>query len=108
MKTLSKTILGLAGLLLLAGCTAAADETAVKATTPAFGPGWRHEQMVQAWQKGEVPQGAMMRAGGRPAFGPGMMRGAGPGAAAIGPDGKIDTSKLPEWCPYRTAPENTK
>ncbi|HSV29354.1 MAG TPA: hypothetical protein VLL76_07340 [Candidatus Omnitrophota bacterium] len=96
MKTLSKTVLALSGLLLLAGCSALAEDTTPKAVGPGYGPGWRHEQMVQARQNGQLPPAAMMR-------GPGMMRGQGPGAAAIGPDGKVDTSKLPAWCPYNTA-----
>ncbi|MEW5727407.1 MAG: hypothetical protein AB1918_06235 [Pseudomonadota bacterium] len=106
MKTLTKTIVALASVLLVAGCTAAAqDATAPKAFGPGYGPGWRHEQMVQAWEKGELPAGpGMMRGRG---FGPGM-RGYGPGAAAIGPDGKVDTSKLPPWCPYSTAPDAAK
>jgi hypothetical protein len=41
----------------------------------------------------------MMRAG----YGPGRM-GQGP-AWALGPDGKIDPSKLPEGCPYRQSLE---
>lgn len=100
MKTLTKTIVALASVLLVAYGASAQDTTTDKAVTPGFGPGWRHEQMVQAWEKGEMPGPMMMR--GRGGFGPGMMRGMGPGAAAIGPDGKIDTSKLPDWCPYKT------
>lgn len=108
MKTPIKTILALASILLVAGCTAVAQD-ATTATTKSFGPGtgpgWRHEQMVQAWEKGEMPgpmmRGQMMRGQG---FGPGM-RGYGPGAAAVGPDGKVDTTKLPAWCPYSTAPD---
>lgn len=106
MKTLTKTIVALASVLLVAGCAAAAqDATTPTAVGPGYGPGWRHEQMVQAWQRGELPAGpGMMRGRG---YGPGMRgygAGYGPGAAAIGPDGKVDTSKLPPWCPYGTAP----
>lgn len=89
--TTTKLIATLAGLLLLAGCTAAAEDTTTKATSPAYGPGWRHEQMVQAWQKGEVPP--MMQARG-----PGFGQGFGP-RMMLGEDGKIDTTKLPPWCP---------
>lgn len=98
--TTTKFIATLAGLLLLAGCTAAAEDV-TKAATPAYGPGWRHEQMVQAWQKGETPP--MMQARG-PGFGPRMM-GQGVMGAAVGEDGKIDTSKLPPWCPLNQSPK---
>lgn len=90
MKTLTKTILALSGLLLLAGCGAVAQDQ--NAQVP--GPGWRHEQMVKAWEKGEMPGPAMMRGRG---FGPGPMM-------AIGADGKVDPANMPPWCPYRTAP----
>lgn len=96
--TTTKLIATLAGLLLLAGCTAAAEDTTTKATGPAYGPGWRHEQMVQAWQKGEAPP--MMRARGT-GFGNRMMMG-----PPVGEDGKIDTTKLPPWCPLNQTPKS--
>ena len=95
MKTLGKTILTMTGLLLIAGCAAVAEETAPTVATPA--PGWRHEQMVKAWQTGEVAPAPMMMRGRGYGYGYGhqaMMR------AAIGPDGKIDPAKLPAGCPY--------
>lgn len=96
--TTTKFIATLAALLLLAGCSAAAEDTTPKATGPAYGPGWRHEQMVQAWQRGETPP--MMQArGSRYGFGPRMM---GP---PVGEDGKIDTTKLPQWCPLNQTPK---
>lgn len=102
MKTLTKTIAAMAGLLLLAGCGAAAQDATPKAAGPGFGPGWRHEQMVQAWEKGEIPPGPgpmmmmMRRQGMGPGYGP-----------PVGADGKIDTAKLPDWCPMKTQ-ANTK
>lgn len=103
MNTITKFLAASAAVLVLAGCSAVAEE---KTATPATGPGWRHEQMVKAWEKGEMPGPMMMQ--GRGGMGPGMMRGAGPGAQALGPDGKVDTSKLPPWCPLSTAPDATK
>lgn len=101
MNTLTKTILAIAGLLLVGGVAVAQDQTRTGGPA-AFGPGWRHQQMAEAWVKGEMPQGPMMmmmmRDGTR--RGPGMMMGQGPGRAALNPDGTIDTAKLPEWCPY--------
>lgn len=105
MKTMMKSIAVLGSLLLLAGCSAAADDVTPRTAGPGYGPGWRHEQMVKAWEKGEYPGPMMMMMmrgpGGPGKFGPGV-RGYGP---AVGADGKIDTSKLPEWCPLKQAPE---
>lgn len=95
--TTTKLIATLAGLLLLAGCTAAAEDTTTKASAPVYGPGWRHEQMTQAWQKGDVPP--MMQAR-NPGFGPRMMMG-----PPVGEDGKIDPTKLPPWCPLKQTPK---
>ena len=97
MKTTWKTIAVFTGLLLLAGCAALADDTPAKTSTPAYGPGWRHEQMLNARQNGQMPYGygRMMMVRGQ-GYGPGM-RGFGP---AMNADGTIDTSKLPPWCPY--------
>ena len=100
MKTLTKTILALSGLLLLAGCGAAAQDPTPQ-VGPGYGPGWRHEQMVEARKSGGLPPHPMMMRG------PGM-HAYGPGAAAIGPDGKVDTGKLPPWCPYGTATPDAK
>lgn len=102
MKTMMKTIAVLGGLLLLAGCSAAAEDTTPRAFGPGYGPGWRHEQMVKAWEKGEMPGPMMMRGQRGPGqFGPGM-RGYGP---PVGADGKVDTTKLPEWCPLKQQAE---
>ena len=95
MKTLFKTLATITAVTLVAACAYAADQT----TPQTWTPGWRHEQMVKAFQDGTATPGfgpgMMMRAG----YGPGRM-GQGP-AWAIGPDGKIDPSKLPEGCPLR-------
>lgn len=98
MKTTLKTIAVFAGLLLLAGCAVQAGDTPNQTACP--GPGWRHEQMVQArMNNADRPCGMAVRGQG---FGPGYgqgMRGFGPPTNA---DGTIDTSKLPSWCPYAT------
>jgi hypothetical protein len=92
-------ITALATLLLVVGCTAAsAEDTTTKATPPTYGPGWRHEQMMQA-----------RAANGQ--WGPGMGYGMGMGYGRMqgggGPplkaDGTIDTTRLPDWCPLKTA-----
>lgn len=101
MKTTLKTIAVFTGLLLLAGCAANADDTTTKANAPGYGPGWRHEQMMQARLNGDVPPGPMMMRG--PGYGPGQ-RGYGP---PVDENGKIDTSKLPPWCPYADKPATT-
>lgn len=97
MKTISKTIAVFTGLVLLAGCTAFADDTPTKTSVRVYGPGWRHEQMMQSRQDGTLPYGRMMMVRGQ-GYGPGM-RGA---ALAMNADGTIDTTKLPPWCPYGT------
>lgn len=96
MKTVSKLLISVAILGAMAvGVAAAADQAAPQTWTP----GWRHEQMLKAVQDGTVTPGT----------GPGFGRGMGPGmrggmmAAAIGPDGKVDPAKLPEFCPMRQA-----
>lgn len=94
--TTTKFIATLAGLLLLAGSAAIAEDVTPKATGSGYGPFWRHKQMAQAWQKGEVPP--MMRARG-PGVGPRMM---GP---PVDEDGKIDATKLPPWCPLNQTPK---
>ncbi len=99
MKTMMKSIAVLGSLLLLAGCSAAADDVAPRAA----GPGWRHEQMAKTWEKGGMPGPMMMRGQAGPGkFGPGHMHGYGPPVDA---DGKIDTSKLPDGCPLKQTPE---
>ncbi len=94
MKTILKTLAALAAVAFVASCTAqAADQS----TPPqSWGPGWRHEQMVKAHKDGTFTpgQGPGMWGGG-PGYGRGMM------AAAVGPDGKIDPTKLPADCPMR-------
>lgn len=100
MKTMMKTAAFVTALLLAGAAAAIAEDAAPKATGPGWGPGWRHQQMAEAWEKGQVPPGPMM-----------MMRGQGPAGRfgpPIGADGKIDTSKLPEWCPMRQALEQPK
>lgn len=96
-----------AALLLVAGCTAAnAEDTTPKAATPAYGPGWRHEQMMQARAQGAVPAGMTY------ANGPGMGWGPGWGMHRGGPplkaDGTVDTTRLPDWCPMKTVTPQTK
>lgn len=105
MNTLMKTMAAVAGLLLLSGCAAnAQDDTATN-----FGPGWRHQQMTEAWENGERGPGQMMMQskmrGEMRAGGPGRNTKGGPGRMALNPDGTVDTTKLPEWCPYATEPE---
>jgi hypothetical protein len=106
MKTILKTLTALAVIGLASVVVAqAADQP----TTPqTWGPGWRHEQMLKSIQDGTFTpgQGYGMRGGRGPGYG---MMGGGPGygrgfmAAAIGPDGKVDLSKLPTNCPARQA-----
>lgn len=103
MKTLLKTLTFLAA---MGFASVAIAQTANQTTTPqTWGPGWRQEQMNRAAQDGTfIPcpgrgpgrgQGVGMWGGG-----PGPGRG-GMMAAAVGPDGKIDPSKLPVGCPVR-------
>lgn len=97
MKTILKTLAAFAAIAFVASCAAnAADQS----TTPqTWGPGWRHEQMLKAQKDGTfIPGPGYGRGmwGGGPGYGRGMM-------AAVGPDGKIDVSKLPTDCPMRQA-----
>ena len=93
----------LATLLLIAGCTAAAQDTTTdKAAATAYGPGWRHEQMMQARAQGQIPPAMTAQRG------PGGGMGWGLGVRAVGgpplnADGTIDTTQLPVWCPMRNA-----
>ncbi|MGE5503015.1 MAG: hypothetical protein ACM31L_01200 [Actinomycetota bacterium] len=128
MKTLTKTLTAVAAVLIVAGCTANAADTPNQTGPQGWQPGWRHEQMVKAWQDGTF-QGPgpgmrgpmMMRAGwGGQGMGPGMGfgpgggpgGGRGPGAGVgpgAGPGANVDPSTLPPWCPYRTqAPADAK
>jgi hypothetical protein len=102
MKTILKTLAAFAAIAFVASCAAqAADQQAAPQT---WGPGWRYEQMLKAQKDGTFTPGqgpgygrgpgAGMWGGG-PGYGRGMM------AAAVGPDGKIDPSKLPADCPMR-------
>lgn len=100
MKTLMKTMVAVAGILLLTGLAANAQNEAAT-----YGPGWRHQQMTEAWERGEARPGPMMMRGGPGQMKP--MRG-GPGRMALNPDGTVDTTKLPEWCPYATKDTDTK
>ncbi len=96
MKTIFKLLTGIAIVGTVAACTALAADT-TPSSSQTWGPGWRHEQMVKARQDGTFTPGPGpgFFQGQRPGYGRGMM------AAAIGPDGKIDPTKLPEGCPYR-------
>lgn len=93
MKTRTLTVF--AALMLAAGFAVAAEQ-APTPPTEGWHPGWRHEQMAKAFAEGKAWPGPMMMhriAGGPP----------------LGPDGKVDTTKLPEWCPMKTtAPAETK
>ncbi|RAU21030.1 hypothetical protein CU669_15390 [Paramagnetospirillum kuznetsovii] len=91
MKTTFKILTCLAIAAVFGTAALAADPP----TPQSFTPGWRHEQMIQAQKDGNFGPGMMMRAG----YGPGQGRGR--MAAALGPDGKIDPTKLPEGCPFR-------
>ena len=84
MKTILKTLAAFAAVAFVASCTASAAD---QPTPQTWGPGWRHEQMVKAAKDGTFIPGRF--------YGRGMM------AAAIGPDGKIDVTKLPADCPMR-------
>jgi len=98
MKTILKTLAALAAVAVVASCTAnAADQST---TQQGWGPGWRHEQMVKAYKDGTFTPGqgpgyGRGMWGGGPGMGRGMM------ASAVGPDGKIDPTKLPADCPMR-------
>ncbi len=98
MKTILKTLAVLAAVAFVASCTAsAADQSTTQQT---WGPGWRHEQMVKAYKDGTFTPGQGRGPGygmwgGGPGYGRGMM------ASAVGPDGKIDPTKLPTDCPMR-------
>lgn len=97
MKLL-KIATAFAALLLVAGCTAAsAEDTTPKAASPAFGPGWRHEQMVQARAQGHLMPGTINTSGS------GMGWGMGRGGPPLKADGTIDTAQLPDGCPMKTA-----
>lgn len=100
MKTLLKTLTILAA---IGFATVAIAQTADQSTPQTWGPGWRHEQMIKAVKDGTFTPGQGMGQGrGMWGGGPGWGRG-GMMAAAVGPDGKIDPSKLPEGCPMRTS-----
>lgn len=103
MKTISKILTSLAIAVTVTACAAyAADQPSPQTWTP----GWRHEQMTKMWQA-KTGQDGTFTPGNGPGYGRGMGPGMGPGmgrgmmAAATGPDGKIDPTKLPEGCPYR-------
>ena len=94
-------VTALATLLLVVGCTAAsAEDTTTKATPQTYGPGWRHEQMMQARaansQWGYGP-GTGMGYG----MGQGYGRMQGGGGPPLKADGTIDTTRLPDWCPMK-------
>lgn len=96
-----------ATLLLVAGCTAAnAEDATTKATAPTYGPGWRHEQMMQARAQGQIPQAMMARRGA--GYGFGMGYGMGRNGPPLNADGTIDTAKLPEWCPMKASLQQTQ
>ncbi|MGE5515037.1 MAG: hypothetical protein ACM31D_04375 [Bacteroidota bacterium] len=93
-----------ATLLLVAGCTAAnAEDATTKATTPTtYGPGWRHEQMMQARAQGQGMPAMMYQRG------PGMGYGMGRGGPPLNADGTVDTAKLPDWCPMKASLQQTR
>ena len=94
--------LALATLLLVVGCTAAsAEDTTTKATPPTYGPGWRHEQMMQARSNGQWGFGPGTGMGYGMGQGYGRMQGG--GGPPLKADGTIDTTRLPDWCPLKTA-----
>lgn len=97
--------LALATLILVAGCTAAsAEDTTSKATPPTYGPGWRYEQMMQT--RAANGQGAtygQWGSGPGRGYGMGYGMGRGNGGPPLKADGTLDTSRLPDWCPMRTA-----
>jgi hypothetical protein len=100
MKTILKTLTAIAaiGLVTAVAVHAADQPTPPQGWGPGWGPGWRHEQMIKAvkdgtFVPGQGPGFGMMG----PGYGRGFM------AAAIGPDGKVDVSKLPTNCPARQA-----
>lgn len=107
MKTILKTLAVFAALAFVASCAASAAD---QPTPQTWGPGWRHEQMVKSIKDGTFTPGQGpgfgRGAGGGPGYG---MWGGGPGygrgmmAAAVGPDGTIDPTKLPAGCPMRQA-----
>lgn len=100
--TRMKIATALAILLLVAGCTAAsAEDTATKATVPTYGPGWRHEQMMQARANGQLPPALMSQRG--PGMGYGMGWGMGRNGPPLKADGTIDTTRLPDWCPMKAS-----
>lgn len=89
-----------ATLLLVAGCTAAnAEDATTKVTTPTYGPGWRHEQMMQARAQGQGMPAMMYQR-----MGYGMGRGGPP----LNADGTVDTTKLPDWCPMKVSLQQTR
>lgn len=105
--TRMKIATAFAALLLVAGCTAAnAEDTTPNTATPAYGPGWRHEQMMQARAQGQVPP-AMINARGGPGMGWGPGWSTGRGGPPLKADGTIDTTRLPDWCPMRAAAPQT-
>jgi hypothetical protein len=102
MKTLTKTLALLSAVLLVAGCavnTAEAEQ--------AWTPGWRHEQMMKAFQDGKAAPGPMMMR--RAGYGPGWAAGAGRGPVAPAADAKLDPTTLPPGCPFnQPKPDTTK
>lgn len=98
--TRMKIAIALAAALIVTGCTAAAEDTTAKATAPTFGPGWRHEQMMQARGQGQMPPAMITNGGPGAGYRMGMM--AGRGGPPLKADGTIDTTQLPEWCPLKT------
>lgn len=98
----------LAVLLTVAATIAIAQDVSTIAQTPSWGPGWRHQQMMQARQASTPPTAWMAQRG--PGMGMGLGTGLGQGRGFAGlprnADGTIDTSQLPAWCPLKNAPQS--
>lgn len=92
-----KIATALAALTLIA-TTAIAQEVATTPTPPAFTPGWRHEQMMQARAQGQMMPVTPGQRG--PGMGAGMGWGGGPPLKA---DGTVDTARLPDGCPMKAS-----
>lgn len=96
----TRLVTALAAVLMAVGFAAAAQDTTPQTTPQTFGPGWRQAQMMQARQAGQLPPAMVAPRGPGMAYGPGYGMGR---RAALNPDGTVDTTRLPTWCPYRTA-----
>ena len=101
----TRLVTAIAALFMVVGFAAAAQDATTQTTPPVYGPGWRQTQMIQARQNGQLPPAMIAPRGPGMAYGPGYGMGR---RAATNADGTLDTSRLPNWCPYRTAAPQTK